>query len=978
MSERAVALSRLSFLLLVFFFSAFSQSAAGDARFSDTYGRLPLHFEVNRGQAHEDVRFLSRGQGYSLYLTAGEAVLVLTTRPDGRPDSRISHAQRDAPTPATSAVLRMSLVGAAPKPFVSGLDELRGKANYFIGSDPAKWRTNVPTYAKVHYRDVYPGIDLLYYGNQRQLEYDFVVAPGADPNAIVLGFQGAERLEIDAQGELVLHSAGGAIRQRKPFIYQEIDGVRREIDGGYVLRGKNRVGFQVAAYDSTRPLVIDPVLVYSTFLGGSDFELGSGIALDSGGNAYVTGCTASLNFPTTSGAFQTANAGNDGGACGNVVDGGDAFVTKLDPSGSVLVYSTYFGGSGRDQGFSIAVDLAGNAYVTGVTQSSNFPTTPAAVDQSYNGSFDAFVTKLDATGAALVYSSFLGGSGADLGFGIAVDSGGNAYVTGYTESANFPTTPAAFDSSHGGGLDAFVTKVNATGAALVYSTFLGGGNFDWGYAIAVDSVGNAYVTGQTNSVDFPTTPAAVDPSYNGDVTCTGPSDCNYDAFVTKLDAMGVALIYSSFLGGSADDQGYGIALDSGGNAYVTGCTESLDFPTTAGAFQTVKGGGGGSCSNAWDSGDDAFVTKLDPSGSALVYSTYLGGSGDDQGFGIAVDPAGNAYVTGNTTSSNFPTTAGAIDTTLNGSDDAFVTKLDPAGSMLVYSTYLGGSERDQGRGIAVDSAGSAYVTGLTQSTNFPATAGAFATTFNGTSDAFVAKIGDIAAPATLVLSPAAFTNPVGTSHTVTATVTAAGGNPVPGIVVRFTVTGSVSTSGSCTTGANGQCTFTYMGPALPGADVITAYADTDGDNTQDVGEPTGGATKVWVLPVTTPLCEIKITNGGRITALNGDRATFGGNARSSATGQTSGQQTYQDHGPAQPMTVKALSVLAIVCEGVNQASIYGQATINGLGLFFYRINVKDAGEPGVGVDTYWILLQTGYTSGQQTLEGGNVQIHRTQ
>jgi len=397
---------------------------------------------------------------------------------------------------------------------------------------------------------------------------------------------------------------------------------------------------------------------------------------------------------------------------------------------------------------------------------------------------------------------------------------------------------------------------------------------------------------------------------------------------------------------------------------VTGITNSSNFPTTAGALDTTFNGG-----------FDVFVTKLDPVGSMLLYSTYLGGSGDDFGRGIAVDAFGNAYVTGQTFSTNFPTTAGAFQTAFGGGVDAFVTKLNPTGSApLVYSTYLGGSGLDVGFGIAVDTAGDAYVTGLTSSSNFPTTAGAFDTTFSGVVDAFVAKIADIGAPATLVLSPATATNAVGTSHTVTATVTDAGGNPVPDIVVRFTVTGSVSTSGSCTTNANGQCSFTYPGPALPGSDVITAYADTDGDNTQDVGEPTGGATKIWVLPVTTPLCEIKINDGGRITALNGDKATFGGNARSSATGQTSGQQVYQDQGPAQPLTVNALSVLAIVCEGTTQASIYGQATINGSGSFFYRI---DVGEPGVGRDTYSILLQNGYSSGQQTLEGGNVQIRRT-
>ena len=819
--------SSLRILMLAAFLAASASTikpvTATPRAASETYGRLPLHFEANRGQTHEDVRFLARGPGYSLYLTAGEAVLVLARpNPDAKRDAHSTPARLNTQAREAPVVVRMSLVGAAPKPRVSGLEELPGKANYFIGNDPAKWRTSVPTYAKVQYRDVYPGIDVVYYGNQRQLEYDFVVAPRADPQRIVLDFKGVERLEIDAHGELVMHAAGGAIRQHKPVIHQDIDGMRREIAGGYVMKSAHQVAFQVAAYDKTRPLVIDPVLSYSTYLGGSGGDEGWGITVDNLGNAYVTGSTSSTNFPTNLGSFQTASAGNV-----------DAFVTKLNATGSALVYSTYLGGSGSEGGgFGIAVDSLGNAYVTGGTASTDFPVTPGAFQTALAGGSDAFVTKLDATGSALLYSTYLGGSGGEGGmFRIAVDSLGNAYVAGHTASTDFPVTVGAFQTAFVGNVAAFVTKLNATGSALFYSTYLGGSTIQ--------------------------------------------------------------------IGGGDFKEGIAIAVDSLGNAYVAGGTTSNTFPTTPGAFQTTFVGGLA----------DAFATKLNATGSALLYSTYLGGSGIDEGLGIALDTLGNAYVTG-----------------------------------------------------------------LTFSTSFPTTPGAFQTAFGGVEDAFVVKLADIGAPATLVLSPAAATNPVGTSHTVTATVTDAGGNPVRDIVVRFTVTGSVSTSGSCTTGANGQCSFTYPGPALPGPDVITAYADTDGDSTQDVGEPTGGATKIWALPVTTPLCEIKISNGGRITALNGDKASFGGNARSSATGQTSGQQTYQDQGPAEPLTVNALSVLAIVCEGTTQASIYGQATINGSGSFFYRI---DVGEPGVGRDTYWILLQNGYNSGQHTLDGGNVQIRRT-
>jgi len=707
-------------------------AAAPDARVSETYGKLQLHFEANRGQTHKDVRFLSRGPGYSLYLTSGEAVLMLARpNPDEKKRNARSPHERGAQTPVKSVALRMSLVGAAPEPLVSGLEEQPGTANYFIGKDPAKWRTNVPTYARVHYRDVYPGVDLVYYGNQRQLEYDFVVAPGADPRRIVLGFKGA-KLEIDAQGELVLRTPGGDIRQHKPIIYQNIDGSRREIAGGYVRKGANRVGFQVAAYDRSQPLVIDPVLSYSTYLGGSGLDGGNGIAVDAEGNAYVVGYTSSSNFPTTAGASQTSFGGGTGF---------DTFVTKLNPTGSALVYSTYLGGSGTDFGRRIAVDAGGNAYVVGQTTSNNFPTTAGAFKTSFGGGYsDAFLTKLNPSGSALVYSTYLGGSGEDDGSGISVDADGNAYMAGFTQSADFPATAGAFQTTFGGGYgDAYVTKLDPTGSALVYSTYLGGSDSDaaGNPALAVDASGNAYVTSETVSTDFPTTAGAFQATLGG----------FQNVFVTKLDPTGSALVYSTYLGGSITDSSQAIAVDADGNAYVTGSTTSTDFPTTAGAFQTSFRGGR----------NDAFVTKLNPAGSALVYSTYLGGSDREGGSSIAVDAAGNAFVTGSTTSSDFPTTVTSFQTTFGGGTreafsgrtggDAIVTKLSADGSALVYSTYLGASENDIGFGIALDAQANpnAYVTGSTASFwNFPITTGAFQTWMaGGSSDAFVAKFADI-------------------------------------------------------------------------------------------------------------------------------------------------------------------------------------------------------------------------------------------
>jgi hypothetical protein len=613
----------------------------------EAYGKLPLSFEPNKGQTDARVKFLARGSGYSLFLTPQEAVLTLNRgRVSQAMGWRVAPFEHNEPAPdpppSTPAVLRMQLVGADPASPIVGVDELPGQSHYFIGNDPQHWRTHIDHYRRVRYEGIYPGVDLVYYGNQGQLEYDFVVGRGADPRAIKLTFAGAREVRLGAEGQLVLSFGDGQIQQLKPVIYQEVQGVRKEIGGGYRMEGQAQVSFEVGRYDKTRPLVIDPMLVYSTYLGGSGDDLGGGIAVDEDGFVYVAGVTTSLNFPTTPDAFQPAFAGGDA----------DVFVTKLNRSGTALIYSTYLGGSGFETTVStvgFAVDKNGNAYVTGNTTSLDFPTTPGAFQTAFaGGDADAFVTKLNRNGTELIYSTYLGGSECsntaaicfDVGFAIAVDEASNAYVTGPTDSTNFPTTPGAFQSAFAGGFsDTFVTKLNRTGTALLYSTYLGGSSFDPGRDIAVDKAGNAYVVGDTGSPDFPTTPGAFQPAFGGG---------DVDVFVAKLNRIGTALVYSTYLGGSGFDftDVNGLTVDEKGNAYAAGATDSPNFPTTPGAFQTVFGAGEG----------DSFVTKLNRTGTALVYSTYVGGSGFDAYTGIAVDKNGSVYTTGYTNSPDFPTT----------------------------------------------------------------------------------------------------------------------------------------------------------------------------------------------------------------------------------------------------------------------------------------------------------------------------------
>jgi Beta-propeller repeat len=662
-------------------------------RGGEAYGRLPIRFEANEGQTDAKVKFLSRGAGYGLFLTQSEAVLTL-------------RRERSRGGPEAQSTVRMKLIGADPAPLMEGLDRLPGRSNYIIGRDASRWRRNVESFAKVRYRSVYPGIDLIYYGNQRQIEYDFVVAPGADPNVIRLGFVGLDQanfvgldqVNIDAQGDLVLKTANGEIRQRKPVAYQEVDGIRREITCSYALKDKQEVGFELGEYDHTRPLVIDPVMAYSTYLGGgSDANYPGSIAVDAAGNAYVTGVTYALDFPTSN-PLQPNPAGN-----------GDVFVAKLNPEGSALVYSTYLGGSGYDEGLGIAVDEDGNAYLTGRTQSLDFPTKNPL--QPGLAGDDIFVTKLNADGSALVYSTHLGGTSVDIAWDLAIDNERNVYVAGETFSNDFPTVNP-LQATRSGGRDVFAAKIKADGSALVYSTYLGGGDdrlpFDDDEdpkGIAVDRFGCLYLAGTTASPDFPTANPLKSTLADGD----------RDAFVTKISADGSAFVYSTYLGGGDFDEAWDLAVDASGAAYVTGKTFSPDFPTVN-PLQPVLSGT-----------SDAFVTKISPTGSALLYSTYLGGTRGEWGFGIGIDSRNSIYVTGLTLSDDFPTLDAAQpipDGSPDIPDNGFVAKLKADGSRLIYSTYLGGRGVDEGDLIAVDARGNAYVFGFTDSDDVPTTPGA--------------------------------------------------------------------------------------------------------------------------------------------------------------------------------------------------------------------------------------------------------------
>ena len=686
-------------VVLVLAAAATVASPSAAATSDSSYGRLPLQFEAAAGgAAGQTGDFVAHGPGYSVRLGATAAAF------------RFRHSPR---------VVRMRLENADPESRGVGLDQLPGTVSHLRGNDPSGWRHGVSTYARVRYPAVYPGVDLVYYGDQRRLEHDFIVAAGADPGVISLAFEGVDDLDVSAEGELVLSVAGTPVRFRKPTLYQEIDGARREITGGYVLKGPRRAGFEVGARDHERPVVIDPVLVYSTFLGGSGlaglWDVALAIAVDAEGSAYVTGETVSADFPVTAGAPDTTCGRS--GVCDEIGIVPDAFVAKLNPAGTALVYATYLGGRARDGGAAIAVDGEGYAYVTGTTESEDFPTTPGAFQPSCQlpgfSCQAGFVTKLSRDGTSLAYSTYLMGGKNGLFIAptypraIAVDAQGNAYVTGTTLSPSFPTTAGAFQTTPGGVDDAFVIKLNAAGSAPVYSTYLGGRGIDGATGITVDARGHAYVVGGTSTWqqhqvnDFPVTPGAFQ------VACaSSAAGFCADGFVAKLDPSGSALVYSTYLGGATDfDSPLGVAVDAGGHVYVIGGTKSTDFPVT-GAL-----GGPQSRPDPFGTG---FITKLSPDGAALVYSVLL--EGVYAGRAVAVDGGGSAFLTGDANPFAFVPSKPWPASGMNY--DALLLKVDPEGH-LAYSALVGGFGNDEGHGIALDAAGNVYLAGWATSYDFP-------------------------------------------------------------------------------------------------------------------------------------------------------------------------------------------------------------------------------------------------------------------
>ena len=650
---------------------------------SKMYGKIPLYFIKNRGQFDRKALFYSRTKDYTLWVTKKGLVFDKIYK-DKKKNKR--------------EVLKMNFIRPEKgvKVELGKVEEY--KVNYFKGNDKSKWITGIETSKDIIYRGIYKNIDLKVYGKGNLIEYDWIVKRGGNPEDIEFEYRGSKNIKIDKEGNIVIKTGFGKIIHKKPYSYQVIDGKKIEIKSKYYKIGKNRYGIKTGKYNKNYSLIIDPVsLVYSTYLGGSEFDIGLGIAVDNNGYAYVTGETISPDFPTEN-PYQSSQTSVD------------AFVTKFSQDGSTLIYSTYLGGDNTDYGHNITVDTQGHAYIAGHTSSSDFPT-ENPYNRNYRGSSDGFVTKLSQDGSTLVYSTYLGGSNIDYLIGIAVDSSGYAYVTGYTSSSNFPTKNA-YQSNYRGNYDTFVTKLSQDGSSLVYSTYLGSDDADYGIKIAVDSSGYAYIEGFTDSSDFPTK--------NPYQTDQG----GRDVFVTKLSQDGSSLVYSTYLGGSSDEEAYDIAVDTQGYTYVTGYTDSSDFPTQN-PYQIYQGG------------SDVFVTKLSQEGNSLIYSTYLGGSNDEEAYGIAIDTHRYAYITGYTDSSNFPTENPYQ--TDQGGEDVFVTKLSQEGNSLIYSTYLGGSNDEEAFGIAVDTHRYAYVTGYTDSSNFP-TENPYQTNYKGNMDAFATKL----------------------------------------------------------------------------------------------------------------------------------------------------------------------------------------------------------------------------------------------
>jgi Beta-propeller repeat/Abnormal spindle-like microcephaly-assoc'd, ASPM-SPD-2-Hydin len=723
-----------------------------------------------------------------------------------------------APAPTAAAAMSFKLVGANTNPTVVGEKLQTTKVNYFIGNDRSKWLTNIATYGQVRYKNVYPGIDLVYYGTQRQVEYDFDVAPGADATQIQFAVQGADSLSIDDEGNLVLKKGTGELHFQSPVVYQLSAGQRVKVPGAYAVGGSNRVGFTVKNYDSSKPLVIDPVLIYSTFLGGSSYDGASAIAIDSTGEAYVTGMTQSPNFPLAN--FGTLPPG------GNYI-----FVSKLDVSGTTLLWADYVcGTSGSDYPAGIAVDTQGNAYITGTANSSDFPTVNA-YQATMDSAPDAFLAKLSTDGSQLLYSTYLGGSNWEQANGVAVDSTGSASIAGTTASLDFPVLNAFQSTANPGQGDVygdygFVAKFSADGSTLVFSTYLAGSQVDWEgcdddcapystmNGVAVDANGNVYIAGETDTTDFPVS----DGAYMSE-NPTGDANGNETSFIASFTPSG-SLNYSTYFGGSEYTYVYGLTVDSSDAAYITGNSPA------DGSFTVTNSS---ICDQSDQTCGDAFVAKLNSTGTEVIYSTFLGPNNNTQGTGIQVDPAGNAYVLAYFGNSSYVLT-NPIEAN-NNTGGVLIDEIDPTGSTELFSTFLGGSSGANAVGMAVDASSSIYVTGATGSDDFPVVQSAFQGTNAGNNDVFISKITQATAPAfTIYPSLLQFsTRVVGTtSQAETATLRNMGTAALT--INSQTMSGDFAETDTCngSVAAASSCTFTItFAPTAPGSRFGTL---TFGDN----------------------------------------------------------------------------------------------------------------------------------------------------
>jgi hypothetical protein len=899
------------------------QSAAAN------YGKLATTFEGNVGQTDPQVKFLSRGSGYVVYLTAGGMVFSAHSQLVAKTGAQ-ANAKATPNQTQTGAVIQLNLVNANPSPVAVGENLQPGKANYFIGRDRSKWHTNVATYGKVHYKDVYPGIDLVYYGNPSQMEYDFEVAAGADPRQIQFDVKGADSVSVDPNGDLVLQTGQGALHVKSPVLYQTFNNMKLPVSGGFTLKNSTRVGFSLTGYDKTKPLVIDPVLLYSTYLGGLADDQATGIAVDSEGSAYVAGWTQSTNFPLAS--------------QGPTPGGINAFIAKLDVSGSSLLYADFIGGSSDDFAQAITVDSSDNAYVTGYTCSGDFPMVNA-FQTFMNSCYDGFISKVSADGSSLLYSTYLGGGSQTEPYAIALNSANEMYVAGYTYAQDFPLQNAYQSTvlpNDGGnyGQYGFVTHLTADGSALVFSTYLGGNtNVVWNCSypcwgspistiqgIAVDASGNAYVAGNTNTYNFPTTDGSYMPSQSA------PNNAQM-MFASELSASG-SLVYSTYFGATSGDpnSALGVAVDSSGSAYVAGTAYSDGTFGVTTPNLCDPGTYGWGCSTG-------FVTKFNPTGTGLAYSTFLPVNNNASPHSIALDAQDNAYVLSSVYSGGMITVNPIEGFTNQG--DLLITEIDPTGSIQVFSTYMGGNGNDSPAGIAVDASGSIYVAGYTNSSDFPVTAAALQNTLGGNTDAFVAKIGPANAPA-VAISPSLVQFSIRAVGSVSQPNTSLLRNmgSLALTISSITISGDFTETDNCGTGvpAAGTCTITVtFTPTAPGPRFGSILVQDDGAGSPHFINLVGdGSTSIVALSSTSltfpslqigqssPQQSVTLTNNGNATlnlttiALTGDYAqtndcpsalgvgsvcTFQITFTPTAGGARNGALTLTDNAPDSPESV---------------------------------------------------------------------------